>query len=166
MPLPGNQQKQEGGNLPDPVQIHPCPTPPFLITLILHFHYNASASGTAASSGTPSASTSRQLLVYETPSTSWTGKGRHPLFILIPCKAHTAFYRACQCNQKWCCTTNKNNYQALMIIQDSFYVFSLSICTVSLIRLNLIFPACHEHVKNSLIHKNIQSLALKGCSHV
>lgn len=53
-----------------------------------------------------------------------------------------------------------------MIIQDGFYGFSLSICIVSLMRLNLIFHACCEHLKNSLIHKNTQSLALKGCSHV
>lgn len=53
-----------------------------------------------------------------------------------------------------------------MIIQDGFYEFSLFLCTVSLTRLNLIFPACCEHLKNSLIHRNIQSLALRGFSHV
>lgn len=53
-----------------------------------------------------------------------------------------------------------------MIIQDGFYVFSLSICAVSLMRLNLISPACCEHLKNSLAYKNTQSLSLKGCSHV
>lgn len=53
-----------------------------------------------------------------------------------------------------------------MIIQNGFYVFSLFICTASLLRLNLIFPACCEHLKNSLIHKKPQSPALKGCSHV
>lgn len=53
-----------------------------------------------------------------------------------------------------------------MIIQDGFYVFSLSICTVSLMRVNLIFSACCEHLKNSLVYKNIQSLSLKGCSQV
>lgn len=44
-----------------------------------------------------------------------------------------------------------------MIIQDGFYVFSLPTYPVSLIRLNLIFSACYEHLKNSLINKNIQS---------
>lgn len=44
-----------------------------------------------------------------------------------------------------------------MIIQDGFYVFSLPIYTISLIRLNLISSACCEHLKNSLINKNIQS---------
>lgn len=102
------------------------PTPPLLILPILHFHYYASASGIIASLVTPCAFTSRLLHVHETLSSSWTGKGRHPLFILIPHKTHTAFYWACQCNQKWCYTTSKNNYQALMIIQDGFLcVFSL-----------------------------------------
>lgn len=39
-----------------------------------------------------------------------------------------------------------------------FYVFSLSAYTVSLIRLNLIFSACYEHLKY-LINKNIQRRA-------
>lgn len=34
-----------------------------------------------------------------------------------------------------------------MIIQDGFYMFSLSIYTVSLVRLNLIFSTCYEHLK-------------------
>lgn len=45
-----------------------------------------------------------------------------------------------------------------MIIQNGFYVFSLSIYTVCLTGLKfLIFCACYKHLKNSLINKNIQS---------
>lgn len=85
MPLPGNQKKQDGGNLPDPAQIHPCPTPPFLIILILHFYYNASASGTTASSGTPSTSSS---LYTKLLPPQGQGKADTLFFILIPHKTH------------------------------------------------------------------------------
>lgn len=114
------------------------PTHLLLIPPILHFHYYASASGTAASSVIPPTSASHPLPAHKTPSRSWREKGRHTLFILIPSKTRTAFCWACQCSQKRCYTTNKSNHQAFMIIQDAFYVFSLPIYTVSLIKLNFL----------------------------
>lgn len=53
-----------------------------------------------------------------------------------------------------------------MIIQIVFCLFSLFIYIVSLIRLNFIFSACYQYLKNNLIDKNIQSCTQKGFSHV
>lgn len=68
MHLPGKHQRQEGifQTLHKSIPAYT----PLLIPPILHFHHYASASGTTASSVTPPASTSRLLLVHETPSSS------------------------------------------------------------------------------------------------